>query len=183
MKRLILFCCSCVPFWVQAQTAQVQIAGTSYPVIFADTNLSSKVKQRIASDLTILFAPASSFRDARGGGADEVEEDVFRPSSLRTLFPDEAEKRAGIFLVDRDNEKSVRVDKAASSNYVHAFKLVDAHSNAVAKLGAFVTQVNDPGWLTKTAKERRDMFHAPFGMRRVSPCGAISAAQKKPLHP
>jgi hypothetical protein len=144
---------------VQAQTAQVHIAGSDYPVVFTDTNLSSKVRQRIASDLSIVFSAASSFDDAHEGEGTKVVAGVYRLDGLTALIITEKESE-GIFLVDRDNEKSVRVDKVASSNYVHAFKLVDAHSNAIAKLSGFIAQVNDPGWLTKTAKERRAMFHA-----------------------
>jgi len=140
-----------------AQTAQVQIAGSNYPVTFADTNLSVVVKKRIVADLSIVFSSATSFRDA--GGGSEGGTGVYRLDGLTTLIVTEKESE-GIFLVDRDNEKSVWVDKVASSNYVHAFKLVDAHSKAIAQLNTFIAQVNNTDWRTKTAKERRAMFHA-----------------------
>ena len=53
-------------------------------------------------------------------------------------------RRYGFFLVDQNNQKSIRVDGVASSNYLHAFALMDAHSNAVQKAHEFVTWLNNP---------------------------------------
>jgi len=126
----------------QAQTAQVQVAGSNYPVIFADTNLSATVRQRIASDLTVVFSPASSFQDLKGrdGG-----EGIYKPSFWKTWFLTEKTSE-GVFIVDQNNEKSVRLNEVASSNYLHAFAFVDARSNTVQKLREFWITVRDTDW-------------------------------------
>jgi len=147
-------------FGGQAQTTQVQIAGTNYPVIFVDTNLSSTVKKRITSDLTFVFSSALSFEDATGGEGTKIEEGVYRPDQRTTMFPTDKE-REGVLMVDRDNEKSVRVEKIASSNYLHAFVLMKTHSNAVKKASEFVALMNSPDLPTKPLQVLRSLFQDP----------------------
>ena len=158
MKYVTLSLCLGMSYGGYAQTAQVQIAGINYPVIFADTNLSNIVKQRIASDLTAVFSPASSFREARGGETDEVEPGVFKPRRSNLNLP-QGKKREGIFLVDSNNEKSVRIDKVASSNYVHAFKLMAAHSNAVKKVQEFYVTLKNTDWSTQPIQALKNLHH------------------------
>jgi hypothetical protein len=142
MKRMPYVALLCFPFLGQAQTAQVQVAGSNYPVIFADTNLSATVRQRIASDLTVVFSPASSFQDLkdRDGG-----EGIFKPDLRHAWFLTD-EKCEGVFIVDQNNEKSVRLNEVASSNYLHAFAFVDARSNTVKKLREFKATVRNTDW-------------------------------------
>jgi len=162
----------------QAQTSQVHIADATYPVIFADTNLSSLVKQRIAADLTVCFSPATSFDDAMGRGGDEVEaaaplpggntaittqngadywEGAYKPYDFAGMLPDEMRKN--IFLVDYNNQKSVRVTAAASSNYLNAFTLVDTHSNTVQKLHVFLATLKNTDWSQQPLQAMKDLLH------------------------
>jgi len=180
MKKL-LHIALLLPLLGQAQTAQVHIAGSDYPVIFAETNLSFKVRQRIASDLKIIFSPASSFEEVkeRGmygkveptvplpGGGTTVTNDingfslwagVFKPNPQKTLFP-KKNGGEGVFLVDYNNVKSVRLNAVASSNYVHAFKLVDAHSNAVKKAHEFMATMKNTDWSTQPLQALKDLHH------------------------
>ena len=180
----------CLPFLGQAQTAEVQVAGSNYPVLFADTNLSFAVRQRIASDLTIAFSPAPSFEEAMGGGlVGSVEasiplpgggtavtslngrdywDGVFKPSTLGLMLPD-GERREGIFLVDYNNQKSLRLNKVASSNYLHAFTLVDAHSNTVQKALAFATTLKNTDWDAQPLQVLKDLLHMTPGDREEFP--------------
>ncbi|MCL1919601.1 MAG: hypothetical protein FWG50_00760 [Kiritimatiellaeota bacterium] len=178
LHRIVLLSCAALPFLGQAQTAQVHIAGSAYPVLFADTNLTSKVKQRIADDLTIAFSPAPSFERAMGG--DEVEattplpggdtavtsfigrdywEGAFGPSRNHSMLCFD-EIREGIYLVDYNGQKSVRIDKVASSNYLHTFALMKAHSNAVAKAHEFVEALKNPNLASEPLQVLKDMHHA-----------------------
>jgi len=148
-------------------------------VTFADTNLSFKVRQRIASDLTIVFSPATSFEVAQGGGGQGVEatialpgggtsvithngrdywEGAFKPYSFACMLPDEM--REGVFLVDYDNQKSVRMTKAASDKYLQALVWVDAHSNTVKKAHEFVALLNSPDLLSKPIQVLKDLGHS-----------------------
>ena len=177
MKKLLhatLF----LPLFGLAQTAQVHIAGAEYPVIFADTNLLPTAMQRIATDLTVVFSPALSFEEAKGRGLDAMVKatvplpgggtsitningvgrwaGAFKPSLDKTLFSEEEE---GFFIVDYDNQKSVQVSKVASSNYVHAFKLMDAHSNAVQKAYAFAVMLKTTDWSTQPIQALKGLHH------------------------
>lgn len=156
MKKLHYIAMSLLPLLGQAQTAQVHIAGTAYPVIFADTNLLFAVHQRIASDLTVCFSPASSFDDAAGT---EKEEGVYPPNLFHTMFPCE-EMCDGFSLVDYDNQKSVRVSRVASSNYLHAFTLMEAHSNAVQKLQDFIVALKDPNLPAGPLQALKDLHNS-----------------------
>jgi len=180
MKKL-LHIALLLPLLGQAQTAQVHIAGSDYPAIFAETNLSFKVRQRIANDLKIVFSPSSSFEEAQDqgtygevdatvslpGGGTAVTKDinglklwagVFKPNREKTVFTTEKESE-GIFLVDYNNVKSVRLNEVASSNYVHAFKLVDAHSNAVQKAHEFMAAMKNTDWSTQPLQALKNLHH------------------------
>ena len=172
MKKMQYVAMLCLPLLGQAQTSEVQIAGSNYPVIFADTNLSSVVRQHIASDLTIVFSLAPSFEEAMGG--DEVKatvdlpgggtsianlhwEGVFRPSERYSMFDDE--KRDGFFLVNYDNQKSIRVNKLASDRYLQAFTWMKANSNAVQKAYKFVALMNNTNLVSQPTQVLRNLSH------------------------
>lgn len=178
--RIALLSCASLPFFGQAQTAQVHIAGSDCPLVFADTNLSADVKQRVASDLTVAFSIARSFGEAKergiygmvdaaiplpGGGTSVTNltglywAGVSKPNRSNTMFCSD-EAREGIFLVDYDNQKSVRIAQAVSSNYLHAFALADAHSNAVRKANEFLTALNATDLVAQTVQELRELIHA-----------------------
>ena len=164
----ITLCCIGMSCFGQTQTAQVQIAGTNYPVTFADTNLSSVVRQRIASDLTIVFSLAPSFeRLGKGKGGAVTAEDValgmagfLTPASSISMFPTD-EKKEGIFIVEQNNARSVHINQVASSNYLHTFALMKAHSNAVQKAHEFVALVSNPNLLEQPAQVLKKMYHTP----------------------
>jgi len=71
------------------------------------------------------------------------------------------ETREGIFLVDYDNQKSVRVSQVASSNYLHAFTLVDTHSNAVKKAYEFVAFLKSPDLASKPLQVLKGLHNTP----------------------
>lgn len=161
----------------QAQTPQVHIAGHDYPVVFEDATLSVTNRQRIASDLTLVFFPAPSFEKAMGGGGDEVEaatplpggntaianengvdywEGAFKPGRSSML---RGENREGIFLVDYGGQKSVRVTAVVSSNYVNSFVLMETHSNAVQKAHEFIALLNRPDLLAQPLQVLKGLHH------------------------
>jgi len=136
-----------------AQTAQVQIAGSSFPVKFNDTNLSIKAQQRIASDLTTLFLRSSSFDDLKDK---EVETGVFQLTE-KTMFL--WKERESVFLVDQNNQKSIRVDKPLSVKYLKTFKWMDANTNTVQKAHEFVAMLNSPDLPSKPAHMLLNLVH------------------------
>jgi len=149
-------CCLCLPFFGQAQTVQVCIAKTNYPVEFLDANLSMTNQQRIASDLTLVFSLATSFEEARGN---RVAEGVFRPDIDETMF---CFSRWGedFLLVDQNNQRSIRVKKAGSDRYLKSFALIKTHSNAVHKAKEFVTMLNATDLSALSVQELRGLIHA-----------------------
>ena len=155
MKKMPYVAMLCLPLLGQAQTAQVHIAGVDYPVMFVDTNLSLEVKQRIASDLKIVFSSVPSFEKARGR---EAESGVFKLRRFGLVIPHD-ERREGIFVIDKDNQRCISLNEFASSNYVAAFTLVDAHSNAVQKARAFAATVKNTDWSTKPLQALKDLHH------------------------
>jgi len=156
MKKVHYVVLLCLPFLGQAQTVQVRIAGNNYPVGFADTSLSTTNQQRIASDLTIVFSPVSSFEQSKGR---EVETGVFQPDSSMSMLSSD-KKREGIFIIDQGNNKSVRIDKVASDNYLQAFAFLKAHSNAVLKASEFVKLLNSANLLAQPIQVLRDLLYA-----------------------
>jgi len=175
MSYVTLSLCLGMSYVGHAQTTQVQIAGINYPVIFADTNLSFKIRQRIADDLKIVFSPAPSFEElgvGKGGYVTKADIELEMTGflvpahSLSTFITDKQSE--GIFIVTQNSERSVQLNQVASSNYVHAFTLVDAHSNAVKKAGEFIALMKDPGLLAKPIKELRNLYHAtPLTLRTI----------------
>ena len=165
---IALYCLVGVSSIGQAQTAQVHIAGSDYPVTFADTNLSFTVRQRIASDLTVVFSPAPSFEElGKGKGGYVTKADVelekagfLTPDSNISLFPTR-EKLDGVFIVTQDNQRSVHVNQVAFSNYVHAFKLIHTHSNEVKKAHEFVAVMSRPDLSTQPIQFLKSLCHVP----------------------
>ena len=154
--RVVSVCCIGMSCFGQAQTSQVHIAGNDYPVNFADTNLSSMVRQRIASDLTLIFSPATSFEESKRR---EVEEGKFRPHPEQAAFM-LSRSSEGIFLIDQNNQQSIQVDKVASDLYLKSFALMKAQSNAVQKAKEFVTMLNATDLSALSAQELRGLIHA-----------------------
>ena len=116
-----------------------------------DTNLSVTVRQRIASDLTVVFSPAPSFEElGTGKGGYVTSEDLeleatgfLTPAPSISMIPTN-QRREGIFIVNQNGGKRVHINEVASSNYLHAFTLMDANSNAVQKAHEFVAWLNSP---------------------------------------
>jgi len=154
--RVVLLYCICLPFFGQAQTAQVCIAKTNYPAEFLDANLSFTNRQRIATDLTLVFSLAPSFENARERR--EIENGVFKPNIDISMFGWD-EKSEGIFLVEQNNQKSIRIDKVASDLYLKSFALMKTHSNAVQKAHEFVTMLNHTNLLALPIQDLRGLFH------------------------
>lgn len=161
MKTITVILATCLAGGItQAQTAQVRIAGTNYPAIFADTELSVTNQQRIATDLTLVFSFAPSFEKARGRETGYgVEEGVFSPNIGVTMFG-LSDRSKGFFLVDKDNQRSVRIDKVASDLYLRSFALMEAHSNAVQKAREFVVMLNTTNLPAMSIQELRGLVHA-----------------------
>ena len=158
MKNLhfiALLCCISLPFLAQAQTSKVHIAGSDYPAQFGDVELSFTNQQRIASDLTLIFSLAPSFEELKSTAA---ENGGVSPKNGIAMFG-LSEASEGIFLVDQDNRKSIRVDKVASDRYLKAFTLMNAHSNAVQKSREFVALMNSPDLLSQPIQTLRNLFH------------------------
>ena len=153
MKKMQYVVMLCLPFLAQAQTAQVHIAGSDYPVKFTDTNLVATVKQRIATDLTIIFSLSPPFEELK---AKETDQGIFRLADETQFFWDESEH---IFLVDKDNKKSIRVDKPLSDKYLKAFTWIDANSNTVKKAHEFVAILNSPDLLSKPPQVLLGLCH------------------------
>lgn len=150
MKKLhdvVILCLTGFSLLGQAQTVQVQIAGNNYPVAFADAGLSATNQQRIASDLTIVFSFTLSLEELKGL---EIETGVFQADNSTMLSTEESES---VFIIDRNNEQNIRVDKALSDKYQQAFTVMDAHSNAVQKANAFVAFLNSTNLLSRPANE------------------------------
>ena len=172
----------CLPLLLQAQTAQVYIAGTNYPAFFADTNLSATVQQRMASDLTVVFSAVPSFQAARsspvastvplpGGGTSIIKtslqsswEGAYIPYRFRCMFIKE-ENLNGVFLVDYNGQKSVRVTQAVSDRYLQAFAQMETHSNAVQKLQEFIALVKSPGLSSLPLQILEGMHNTPPSYR------------------
>ena len=136
---------------MQAQTAQVQIAGTNYPVTFADTNLSSVVRQRIASDLTVV-ASFGSFLDVLKEGDTEG----YQLSDRIILFWD---KRESVSFVDQNNQKCIQIEKPLSDKYLKIFNWMDTHTNAVQKAHEFVALLNSPDLSSKPMPILLSLMH------------------------
>ena len=66
LHYIALLCCISLPLLAQAQTSQVHIAGSNYFIEFKDAMLSATNRQRIASDLTIVFSLSASFEELKG---------------------------------------------------------------------------------------------------------------------
>ena len=150
---IVLFCCISLPFLAQAQTAQVHIAGSDYPVVFTDTNLSAQIQQRMATDLTFVFTFASSFEELKDS---EVETGVFEIGNTLPLFLWENKH---IFIVATNNTPSVRIDNFVSDKYLKAFAWMDANSNTVQKAREFVATLNSPDLLSKPTQELLSLRH------------------------
>ena len=155
--HIALLCCIGFPFFGQAQTAQVCIAKTNYPAEFLDANLSVTNRQRIASDLSLVFSLAPSFEELRRGG--EIEDGAFKPNDDVAMFSF-SEWSKDFLLVDKNNTKNIRITKAGSDRYLRSFALIETHSNAVQKAHAFVTMLNHTNLLTWTIQDLRGLFHA-----------------------
>ena len=153
MKHIALLCCISLPFLAQAQTSQVHIAGSDYPVVFTDTNLSAQIQQRMAADLTFVFAVAPSLEYLKGT---EVETGVFQ---TRNILPVLAGEDDHIFIVATNNTPSVRIDTFVSDRYLKAFAWTDANSNTVQKARAFVATLNSPDLLSKPTQELLNLYH------------------------
>lgn len=157
MKRITLSCCLYLPFLAQAQTtALVHVAGSDYPVIFADTNLSSIVKKRVASDLAIVFSLAPSFEELKSGR--EVAEGVFSLNIDMSMFC-LSEWNEGISIVDQINAKNIQVNKVVSDKYLQTFALMKVHSNAVQKAHEFVALMNSTNLLSQPIQVLRALRH------------------------
>jgi len=163
LLHVVLF----LPLLALAQTSQVHIAGNSYPVEFGDATLSVTNRQRIATDLTIIFSPATSFEDSKGK-EDDVTSGQFAPNVFKTMFLS-GEKNEGIFVLDQNAYQRVRVEKTASDKYLQSFALMKTHSNAVGKVNAFVAMMNDPNLQTKPIQVLRDMFHYELKKDGITP--------------
>ena len=120
------------------------------PVVFEDASLSVTDRQRIVSDLTILLSFASSFEKLKGI---EIEPGVFRPE---TLFLDE---RESFFILDDGDQKSVRVGKVFSDEYLQLLALMDNHSEAIQKVRELVALLNGDNLLSKPIQVLRDLYH------------------------
>ena len=128
-----------------AQTAQVQIAGSSYLAVFADTSLSVTNQQRIAAELTTAFSLTTS------------------PDKLRSmLYGDE---RDDVVVTNENEQKRMQVAKPLSDKYLKAFGWMDANTNAVQKAHEFVALMNSPDLLSKPAKVLINLGHfEPFSL-------------------
>jgi len=153
LHHITLLCCIGMSSIGQAQTAQVHIAGNNYPVAFGDTNLSMKVRQRIASDLTTALSHVSSFEETKGG---EVEDGIF---CINRIFIFTLSESEDVLVVDQNNKKSMRVSKVLSDKYLKAFTWVDANSNTVQKAHEFVAMLNSPDLLSKPTQVLLNMGH------------------------
>ncbi|MCL1919599.1 MAG: hypothetical protein FWG50_00750 [Kiritimatiellaeota bacterium] len=153
MKRLISVCCVSLPLLGLAQTAQVHIAGSDYPVVFADMNLTGNVKQRIVAEMTTAFSLGYPFDDLKG---QEIETGVFQLNEDTAIF---WEEQKAVSLADKGNGKSIQVGKALSDKYLQAFAWMDTHSNTVQKAQAFVATLNSPDLLSKPFPVLLGMLH------------------------
>ena len=144
-NRITRLCCLCLPLLAQAQTLQVDIAGTAYPVAFEDAALSVTNRQRIASDLTTVFSISPSFEELKGY-ADNPG--VFRLRDDSMFFDNESDH---VFLVDKNNQKSLLIEKPLSDKYQQTFAFLEAHSNAVQKAHEFVALLNSTNLLEQSA--------------------------------
>jgi len=142
-----------LPFLGQAQLVTVNIVGTNYPVEFKDSNLLVKNRQRIASDLNVVFSIATSFDDLKG---EEVETGVFQLGDSLMFLSDEEEN---IFVVEKNNKTSIRVNKVVSDKYLQAFAWMDANTNVVQKAREFVAILNKPDLLTQPLQVLLDLGH------------------------
>ena len=157
LHRIALLCCANLPLWGQAQTAQVHVAGSDYPVTFADTTLSATNRQRIASDLTTVFSLAVSFDKLKG---EEAESGVFKMEDPLMFASGEDEY---ILIVERDDQQGIRVSKTLTDKYQQAFALVDSHSNAVQKAHEFVAMLNSTNLLSRPVDEVvQEVRHEPL---------------------
>ena len=153
LHYIALLCYISLPFLAQSQTSQVHIAGSDFPVTFADTNLSAVTQQRMSIDLTFLFMFASSLEDLKGS---EYETGVFQIRNSLPLFVGEDEH---IFIVATNANPSIRIDKFLSDKYLKIFTWMDANSNTVQKARDFVTTLNSPDLLSKTTQELLNLHH------------------------
>ena len=153
LHRTALFCCIGMSCLGQAPTAQVQIKGTNYPAVFTGMSLSFTNRQRIASELTAVFSTDHSFDELKGK---ETEAGVFHLNDRTMFFWDE---RENVFLVDKNNKKSIRVDKPLAVKYLEIFKWMDANSNTVRKAHEFVETLNSPDLLSKPPQELLSLIH------------------------
>ena len=153
MKRIALLCCISLPFLAQAQTSQVYIAGSNYPVTFADTNLSAQVQQRMAVDLTFIFSFASSCEELKDN---QIEPDVFQTSNTLPLFSWEHNH---MFIVATNNITSIRIGKVVSDKYLKTFTWMDANSNTVQKAREFIATLNSPDLLSKPTQTLLNLYH------------------------
>jgi len=145
LHHIVLFCVLSLPFLGQAQTAQVHIAGNTYPVGFGDTSLSATNRQRIASDLSVVFSLASSFEELKGN---EATTGVFHlGDTLMFMSGEDAE----IFVIEQNKQKGIRVNKALSDKYLQAFAIQEVNSNAVQKAHEFVALINSTNLLSQSS--------------------------------
>ena len=72
------------------------------------------------------------------------------------LFRDEEE---GVVIVDKSNQKSIKIAKPLSDKYLRAFAWMDANSNTVQKAYEFVTLLNSPDLLSKPAQVLLNLEH------------------------